>query len=116
MPASVVLVGGDPGIGKSTLMLQAAACLARSGRRVLYVSPARKPIDQVRLRARRLGVADSARSSWLPRSMSATSPPAWSRPKDTTLVVIDSHPDHVAGQRSTAPPAAWHRCAPAASN
>ena len=58
VPASVVLVGGDPGIGKSTLMLQAAATLARSGRRVLYIS-GEESIDQVRLRARRLGLADA---------------------------------------------------------
>src|ERR1700710_1265525 len=36
VPASVVLVGGDPGIGKSTLLLQAAAAMAKAGRRVLY--------------------------------------------------------------------------------
>ena len=53
--ASAVLVGGDPGIGKSTLMLQAAAALATAGRQVLYVS-GEESIDQVRLRARRLGV------------------------------------------------------------
>ncbi len=35
---SAVLVGGDPGIGKSTLLLQAAASLARAGRRVVYIS------------------------------------------------------------------------------
>ena len=56
VPASAVLVGGDPGIGKSTLLLQAAARLAAAGRRVLYVS-GEESIDQVRLRARRLGVA-----------------------------------------------------------
>ena len=55
VPASVVLVGGDPGIGKSTLMLQAAASLARAGRRVMYVS-GEESIDQVRLRARRLNL------------------------------------------------------------
>ena len=38
MPGSLVLVGGDPGIGKSTLMLQLAGTLAGAGRRVLYVS------------------------------------------------------------------------------
>ncbi|MGH7101214.1 MAG: DNA repair protein RadA [Acetobacteraceae bacterium] len=58
VPASVVLVGGDPGIGKSTLLLQAAAALARAGRRVLYVS-GEESIPQVRLRARRLGLADA---------------------------------------------------------
>ena len=56
--ASAVLVGGDPGIGKSTLMLQAAASLARQGRRVFYVS-GEESIEQMRLRARRLGVHDA---------------------------------------------------------
>jgi DNA repair protein RadA/Sms len=56
--ASAVLVGGDPGIGKSTLLLQAAASLARSGRRVLYIT-GEESIDQVRMRARRLGLADA---------------------------------------------------------
>ena len=56
--ASAVLVGGDPGIGKSTLMLQAAASLARQGRRVFYVS-GEESIEQLRLRARRLGVHDA---------------------------------------------------------
>ena len=55
VPASAVLVGGDPGIGKSTLMLQAAARLARAGRKVAYIS-GEESIDQVRLRARRLGL------------------------------------------------------------
>ena len=59
VPSSAVLVGGDPGIGKSTLLLQAAARLAATGRRVLYVS-GEESIEQVRLRARRLGVADTA--------------------------------------------------------
>ncbi|CAI9121229.1 DNA repair protein RadA [Brytella acorum] len=56
VPASVVLVGGDPGIGKSTLMLQATCALARAGQNVLYVS-GEEAIDQVRLRARRLELA-----------------------------------------------------------
>ena len=58
VPASAVLVGGDPGIGKSTLLLQAAAAVARAGRRVLYVS-GEESIEQVRLRAVRLGLADA---------------------------------------------------------
>lgn len=52
---SAVLIGGDPGIGKSTLLLQAAAKLATDGRRVAYVS-GEEASDQVRLRARRLGL------------------------------------------------------------
>lgn len=53
VPGSVVLVGGDPGIGKSTLLLQATCALAQAGRRVLYVS-GEEAVDQIRLRARRL--------------------------------------------------------------
>ncbi|KMQ89789.1 dna repair protein, partial [Lasius niger] len=52
---SALLVGGDPGIGKSTLMLQAAHALASGGEKVLYVSGEEAP-DQIRLRARRLGL------------------------------------------------------------
>jgi DNA repair protein RadA/Sms len=50
VPASATLVGGDPGIGKSTLLLQAAASFARSGARVVYVS-GEEATAQVRLRA-----------------------------------------------------------------
>lgn len=55
VPGSVVLVGGDPGIGKSTLMLQATCALAGKGHEVLYVS-GEEAIDQIRLRAQRLGL------------------------------------------------------------
>jgi DNA repair protein RadA/Sms len=51
---SVVLVGGDPGIGKSTLMLQAMDELARRGKRVLYCSGEESP-RQIKLRGERLG-------------------------------------------------------------
>jgi DNA repair protein RadA/Sms len=51
---SLILVGGDPGIGKSTLMLQLARALAAEGQRVLYVS-GEESEEQVRLRAERLG-------------------------------------------------------------
>lgn len=53
VPGSVVLVGGEPGIGKSTLLLQAAARLQAAGHRALYVSGEESPL-QVRLRANRL--------------------------------------------------------------
>ncbi len=58
VPGSAVLIGGDPGIGKSTLLLQALASLARKGQRVIYVS-GEEAIAQVRMRALRLGLADS---------------------------------------------------------
>ena len=53
---SVVLVGGDPGIGKSTMLMQIGERLARGGARVLYVS-AEESVRQTKLRADRLGAA-----------------------------------------------------------
>ncbi|MCP5085809.1 MAG: DNA repair protein RadA, partial [Rhodobacteraceae bacterium] len=55
VPASAVLVGGDPGIGKSTLLLQAAAKFALGGNKAIYVSGEEAP-SQIRMRARRLGL------------------------------------------------------------
>ena len=56
MRGSVLLLGGDPGIGKSTLLIQAAAALARAGHRSVYIS-GEEAVAQVRLRAERLGLA-----------------------------------------------------------
>ncbi len=86
--ASAVLVGGDPGIGKSTLLLQAAASLARTGARVLYIS-GEESADQIRLRASRLGLADA------PLSLAATINvrdivTVLEAERDLALVVIDS--------------------------
>ncbi|MFL0585284.1 MULTISPECIES: DNA repair protein RadA [Sphingomonas] len=55
---SATLIGGDPGIGKSTLLLQAAALMALAGADVAYVS-GEEAADQVRLRARRLGLGEA---------------------------------------------------------
>jgi DNA repair protein RadA/Sms len=55
---SASLIGGDPGIGKSTLLLQAAAKIAAQGFEAAYVS-GEEAADQVRLRARRLGLGDA---------------------------------------------------------
>ncbi len=55
---SVLLVGGDPGIGKSTLLTQATSLLARAGHRAVYIS-GEEAVAQVRLRAERLGLADA---------------------------------------------------------
>jgi DNA repair protein RadA/Sms len=55
---SATLIGGDPGIGKSTLLLQATARLALAGKSVAYVS-GEEAADQVRLRARRLGLGNA---------------------------------------------------------
>ena len=56
VPGSVVLIAGDPGIGKSTLLLQASAQLAASSGPVLYVS-AEESVQQIKMRADRLGLA-----------------------------------------------------------
>lgn len=58
VPASAILVGGDPGIGKSTLLLQAAASFANKGAKVIYIS-GEEASAQVRMRAQRLGLGDA---------------------------------------------------------
>ncbi|NEX45702.1 DNA repair protein RadA [Pseudotabrizicola algicola] len=58
VPASAILVGGDPGIGKSTLLLQAAASFARMGLKILYIS-GEEASAQVRMRAQRLGLQEA---------------------------------------------------------
>ena len=59
VPGAAILLGGEPGVGKSTLVLQAADRLARQGREVLYVS-GEESEQQIRLRAARLGLGNSA--------------------------------------------------------
>jgi DNA repair protein RadA/Sms len=56
---SVLLTAGDPGIGKSTLLLQATAAMARGGHRAVYIS-GEEAVAQVRLRAERLSLSDAA--------------------------------------------------------
>ncbi len=56
VPGSVLLLGGEPGIGKSTLLIQVCGALARLGQRIVYIS-GEEAIDQVRLRAERLNLA-----------------------------------------------------------
>jgi DNA repair protein RadA/Sms len=58
VPGSAILVGGDPGVGKSTLLLQVAAHAARRGVRCAYIS-GEEAMDQVRGRAQRMGLADA---------------------------------------------------------
>jgi len=55
---SVTLIGGDPGIGKSTLSLQVASALSQKGRKILYVS-GEESVQQTRLRAQRLGAGEN---------------------------------------------------------
>ncbi len=88
VPASVVMVGGDPGIGKSTLLLQASAALGRAGQKVVYIS-GEESIDQIRMRAARLGLTKS------PVQLAATTQlgdilASLAQVPDAGLVVIDS--------------------------
>lgn len=57
VPGSATLIGGDPGIGKSTLLLQSVCALAAHGLNCQYIS-GEEAVDQVRMRAQRLGLAD----------------------------------------------------------
>jgi DNA repair protein RadA/Sms len=100
---SATLIGGDPGIGKSTLLLQASARMAMRGLSVAYIS-GEEAADQVRLRARRLGLGNapvqlaSATSVRDILTTLASGPPP-------ALVVIDSiqtmHSDLIEGAPGT---------------
>jgi DNA repair protein RadA/Sms len=89
VPGSAILIGGDPGIGKSTLLLQSVCKLAQSGKTCLYVS-GEEAVDQVRLRAQRLGLdkAPVALASATSVRDIAASMEDLSSPLD--LIVIDS--------------------------
>jgi DNA repair protein RadA/Sms len=103
VPGSAILMGGDPGIGKSTLLLQAAALIARSGAESIYIS-GEEAAGQVRMRAARLGLSDApirmaAATSVrdILTTLNAGDPPA--------LLVIDSiqtmHSDQIEGAPGT---------------
>ncbi len=87
VPGSVLLVGGDPGIGKSTLLLQASAALSASVP-VAYIS-GEEAVDQVRLRARRLGL-DKARVALASATALADIVASLDGPNGPKAVVIDS--------------------------
>jgi len=96
VPGSVVLVGGDPGVGKSTLLLQVASRLVESGRGVLYVS-GEESAAQIRLRAERLAVCEHLSvmgEADLDRVLEAVSEGVVLPPAETTkpveVIVIDS--------------------------
>jgi DNA repair protein RadA/Sms len=58
VPGSAILIGGDPGIGKSTLLLSMVAKLANAGAKCAYIS-GEESISQIRLRAKRMGISNS---------------------------------------------------------
>jgi len=87
VPGSLVLLGGDPGIGKSTLLLQAAAHLARQGQRILYLS-GEESLKQVRMRSLRLGIESD--SIFLLNEQDIDYIPEYIREINPLLVIIDS--------------------------
>jgi DNA repair protein RadA/Sms len=87
VPGSAILVGGDPGVGKSTLLLQVAAQAARRGARCAYIS-GEEAIEQVRARAQRMGLADAQVKLAAETSLRVILDGLKAEPFD--LVVIDS--------------------------
>lgn len=90
--ASVTLVGGDPGIGKSTLLLQAACALSGQGQTVLYFS-GEESINQIRMRANRLGLEDKEQRENIRLAACINVADILStleNEKDICLVIIDS--------------------------
>ena len=109
VPGSALLIGGEPGIGKSTLLLQLAASFAKAGRRAVYFS-GEEAAQQVRLRAERLGLA-KRRWRWRRRP---TSPTSWQRwPRDRAPIWSSSTRSRRCGpMRSMRHPARSARCGP----
>ncbi len=87
VPGSVTLLGGEPGVGKSTLVLQALASMAARGLRVLYVS-GEEAAQQVRLRAERLGTLDQ--QVWFMAETRLDEVVEQIRVVDPAVVVVDS--------------------------
>jgi DNA repair protein RadA/Sms len=87
VPGSVTVLGGEPGIGKSTLLTQVGATMARAGARVLYVS-AEESNQQVRLRAQRLDALTSR--LWLASDTALPHVIAHIDAVDPDIVIVDS--------------------------
>jgi DNA repair protein RadA/Sms len=89
VPGSLVLIGGDPGIGKSTLALEMAAALGSSGRSVLYVSGEESP-RQTRMRAERIALLGRAENLWIHAEVDLEAIEAEVERLDPALLVVDS--------------------------
>ncbi len=98
---SVVLIGGDPGIGKSTLLLQTAESLAKADNKIIYIS-GEESVDQVRLRAKRMGVNEDSIELAATTNVSeiVSSIKAEKKP---TIVIIDSIQTMFLEELSSAP-------------
>ena len=87
VPGGVVLLAGEPGVGKSTLLLQVAAALAAQGRRALYVT-GEESAEQVRARAQRVGSV--APQVYLAAECEVSAVVAHAQQVDPALLVVDS--------------------------
>ena len=106
---SVLLMAGDPGIGKSTLLIQAAAAMARAGHRAVYIS-GEEAVAQVRLRAERLGLA-RRRGRACGRNLGRGHHRHAVGRQDAAPGRHRFHPDHVDRHGRIARPAPSRRCA-----
>ena len=97
---SLVLVGGDPGIGKSTLLLQVCRYMAGDGRKVLYVS-GEESLQQIKLRAERLGDFSDHLSLFCETNLDAVEEAV--KRSEPAMVVIDSIQTMYCEQVSSAP-------------
>ncbi|MFH1068950.1 MAG: DNA repair protein RadA [Candidatus Glassbacteria bacterium] len=86
VPGSLVLIGGDPGIGKSTLMLQLAGSLSKSGVKVLYLS-GEESASQIGMRAARLGIEGGESLSLFTETCFETVEQALTRDRPELLIV-----------------------------
>ncbi len=84
---SAILIGGDPGIGKSTMLLQTMAQMAKSGLKTMYIS-GEESVDQIRLRAQRIGLDNSPMA--LASATSVHNIIASLKQEKPDIVVIDS--------------------------
>jgi len=89
VPGSLVLVGGDPGIGKSTLALQLAGALSRASKTVLYIS-GEESQRQTKMRAERIALRGGIDSLWLQSEIDLEAIEAQVTRLDPALLVIDS--------------------------
>lgn len=87
VPGSMVLIGGDPGIGKSTLLLQAADCIADNDKKVIYLS-GEESLKQIRLRSIRLGINND--NIYLLNEQDITRLEEYVKEIDPVLIIIDS--------------------------
>lgn len=102
VPASAILIGGDPGIGKSTLLLQLATSLDNTGLKALYVT-GEESTDQVKLRAVRLGLHSNSSMIVAATNIHDILATIEANKKTINLVVIDSIQTMYSDDFSSAP-------------